>query len=154
MTADGGRSRQLVEALNLSGCTWSPDGKQIAFAAGNPGVEGVNIHIIDSNGNNRRTLTRVGPNALARHPAWSPDGETIAYFFVVLPILEAGQAIPINEAFRNNVISVVNADGKDNAQPLEATRRVSSSPVWVPEGFFPVSPQPQLLPTQWGQLKK
>ena len=154
MTADGARSRQLAEDLNLSGSTWSPDGKQIAFAAGNTGIEGVNIHIIDINGNNRRTLTRVGPNAWARRPAWSPDGEWIAYFFAVLPILNPGQAVLIDEFWRDNVICVINTDGKDEGQPLEATRGLSSSPVWVPEGFFPVSPQLQLLTTQWGQLKK
>ena len=154
MTANGARSKQLVEARNLSGCTWSPDGKSIAFAAGNIGGEGVNIHIIDANGNNRRTLTRVGPNAAANHPAWSPDGEWIAYFFVVLPGLNPGQVIPINEAFQNNVISVINTDGKDAEQPLEATRRLSTAPVWVPEVFFPVSPQLRLLPTQWGEIKE
>jgi TolB protein len=142
MTANGARSKQLVEERNLSGCTWSPDGKHIAFAAGNIGGEGANIHIIDANGNNRRTLTRVGPNAAANHPAWSPDSEWIAYFFVVLPVLNPGQAIPINEALQNNVISVIDTDGKDAEQSLEATRRLSTAPVWVPEVFFPVSPHP------------
>ena len=154
MTADGARSRQLVEDLNLSGSTWSPDGKQIAFAAGNTGIEGVNIHIIDINGNKRRNLTQVGPNAWARHPAWSPDGETIAYFFAVLPIVNPGERIPSDEFWRDNVICVINTDGKDEGQPLEATRGLSSSPVWVPEAFFPVSPSAETQPTLWGRLKQ
>ena len=158
MTADGGRSKQLAEGLNMSGCTWSPDGKQIAFAAGNIDVEGVNIIVIDVNKRNRRNLTRVGPNAWACYPAWSPDGEWIAYFFMALPVLDLdlGHGIrAIGLWSGDSVIYVTNSEGGNDGQPLEATRGVvSSSPVWVPEGFFPVSPQPQLLTTQWGEIKK
>ena len=154
MSADGARSRQLLEDLNISGCTWSPDGKHVAFASGNIGLEGVNINIIDANGNNRRNLTQVGSNAWARSPAWSPNGEWVTYFFTTVPILNLGELRPVDKLWRDNVIYVINIDGKDKGQPLEATRGLSSNPTWVPEGFFPVSPQPQLLPTQWGHLKK
>ena len=157
MAADGRRSKQLAEGLNMSGCTWSPDGKQIAFAAGNIRVEGINIIVIDVNRRNRRNLTRVGPNAWARYPAWSPDGEWIAYFFQALPVLDLdlGHGIRAIDIWTgDSVIYVTNSEGENDGQPLKATRGVSSSPVWVPESFFPVSPQPQLLPTQWGQLKK
>ena len=154
MTADGARSKQLVEDLNLSGCTWSPDGKQIAFAAGAIGGEGVNVHIIDADGNNRRKLTQVVLNGRALRPAWSPDGESLAYFFVVPPVLNPGQLIPIDVAFRDNVICVINTDGKGEGQPLEATRGLSSSPVWVPEAFFPVSPSREKQTTLWGRLKQ
>lgn len=152
MSADGARSRQLLEDLNISGCTWSPDGKHIAFASGNIGGEGVNISIIDTNGNNRRTLTRVGPNGWARSPAWSPNGEWVAYFFTTVPILNPGELRPV--LWQDNVIYVIHIDGKDAEQPLEATRGLSTAPVWVPKAFFPVSPQSQLLSTQWGKVKK
>ena len=155
MAADGRRSKQLAEGLNMSGCTWSPDGKQIAFAAGNIRVEGINIIVIDVNRRNRRNLTRVGPNASARYPAWSPDGEWIAYFFQALPVLDLDFGHRVIDIWTgDSVIYVTNSEGENNGQPLKATRGVSSSPVWVPESFFPVSPQPQSLPTQWGQLKK
>ena len=157
MTADGKRTRQLTEDLNMSGCTWSPDGKQIAFAAGNIGEDGMNISVIGVNGRNRRDLTEVGPNAWARSPAWSPDGKWIAYFFKNLPVLDLdlGHGIRAIDLWSgDNVICVISPEGQNDVQQLKATRGLSSSPVWVPEAFFPVSPQPQLLPTQWGQLKK
>ena len=157
MTADGRRSKQLAEGLNMSGCTWSPDGKQIAFAAGNIGKDGMNISVIGLNGLNRRTLTKVGPNASAWSPAWSPDGEWIAYFFKSLPELdlELGHGIRAIDFWSgDNVICVISPEGWNDAQQLKATRGLSSDPVWVPETFFPVSPQPELLTTQWGHLKK
>lgn len=154
MTADGRRSKQLAAGLNMSGCTWSPNGKQIAFAAGNIDVEGVNIIVIDVNRRNRRNLTRVGPNAWARYPAWSPDGEWIAYFVKALPVLDLGLGRQVIDFWSgDSLIYITSSEGENDGQPLEATRGVSSSPVWVPESFFPVSPQPQLLTTQWGEIK-
>lgn len=156
-TADGRRTRQLTEGLNMFGCTWSPDGKQIAFAAGNIEKEGINISVIDVNRRNRRALTEVGPNAWAGSPSWSPDGKSIAYFFKSLPVLDVdlGHGIrAINLWSGDNVICVISLEGQNDAQQLKATRGLSSSPVWVPDGFFPVSPQPQLLTTQWGEIKK
>lgn len=139
----------------MFGCTWSPDGKQIAFAAGNIGEDGMNISVIGVNGRNRRDLTEVGPNAWARSPAWSPDGKWIAYFFKNLPVLDLGHGIRAFDLWSgDNVICVISPEGQNDVQQLKATSGLSSSPVWVPEAFFPVSPQPQLLPTQWGQLKK
>ena len=157
MTADGRRTRQLTEGLNMSGCTWSPDGKQIAFAAGNIEKEGINISLIDVNRRNRSALTEVGPNAWAGSPSWSPDGKWIAYFFKSLPVLDVdlGHGIRgIDFWSGDNVICVISPEGQNNAQQLKATRGLSSSPVWVPDGFFPVSPQPQLLTRQWGKIKK
>ena len=155
MTADGKRTRQLTEDLNMFGCTWSPDGKQIAFAAGSIGIKGVNIHIIDANGNNRRTLTEVGPNAWARSPAWSPDGKWIAYFFKNLPVLDLGPGIRVIDFWSgDNVICVISPAGQNDAQQLKATSGLSSSPVWVPEAFFAVSPSAEKQVTLWGRLKQ
>lgn len=47
---------------------FSPDGRTIAFTTGHA------IEVVDSNGSNRRTLTRDAAN----HPSWSPDGQRLA----------------------------------------------------------------------------
>ena len=153
IAADGGQKRKLLQDMNISGCTWSPDGKQIAYAAGITGREGVNIIITDVNGNKRRNLTQVGRNAWARSPAWSPDGKSIAYFLAILPKMMQEERIEATKFWADNVICVINVKGENKGEPLEATRKISSSPMWVPETFFSVSPSAEKQSVLWGTLK-
>ena len=53
MTADGKGRRQLRQGVSTSsGGTWSPDGKQVAFAAGRELEDGINIRVIDTDTDN------------------------------------------------------------------------------------------------------
>ena len=153
MAADGSGKRKLIQDMNISGCTWAPDGKQIAYAAGITGRAGVNIIITDPMGNKRRNLTQVGRGAWARSPAWSPDGKSIAYFFAILPKMMLGERIEATKFWADNVICVINVTGENEGKPLEATRKISSNPVWVPESFFSVSPSVEKQSVVWGRLK-
>ncbi|RKU26641.1 hypothetical protein C6499_12830 [Candidatus Poribacteria bacterium] len=173
MNADGNKLRQLGDAsFKWGGCTWSPDGTQIAFAAWDPEVEGINIFIVDTDGKNKHHLTREEPKdllfdpkvPLAYQPAWSPDGHCIAYIleYLRVPKPENPQKVQKDRKVifplvpRDGVICVTNAVDGGTGKPLLITKELSSdlSPAWVPEPFFPVSPRSQLLSTQWGQLKK
>ena len=156
MTADGGRSKQLKGARNLSGCSWSPDGKQIAYAAGNPGDQGINIYIMDVDGGNLRRLTKVGAGAWASEPAWSPDGQWIAYAFKkIVRQLKPGERVPINEVFGDSAIHLVKATGK-SGETIEVANGFSLGldPEWVPDGFLSVSPSIEKQNTLWGKLKQ
>ncbi len=156
MTADGGRSKQIKGARNLSGCSWSPDGKQIAYAAGNPGDQGINIYVMDADGSNLRKLTRVGAGADASQPAWSPDGQWIAYGFKkIVRWLKPGERLPINEVFGDSAIHLVKATGKAT-EPIELANGFSLGLdlAWVPETFFSVSPSTEKQTTLWGRLKQ
>lgn len=57
--------------------TWSPDGREIAYAGPFRPQAGYNIYIADRNGKNARLLTRFENGA--GMPSWSPDGSTIAF---------------------------------------------------------------------------
>ena len=156
MNADGGQLKQLTEDLPLwPGCTWSPDGKQIAFVAGNFGVEAVNIFTIDVNGENLNKLTDMDNGFRAGNPAWSPDGNWIAYSVAEVDAWP-NPANGFNLIFGDSTIYVIDTKGNDDGKPLEATSGLSSDhvPVWTSENFFPVSPDVNKQTLTWGKLKQ
>jgi Tol biopolymer transport system component len=69
MNADGSGKVQLTRGpVRGVQPTWSPDGKQIAFAAPN----GDGFSVVDADGTGLRRVTSNGG-----HPAWAPDGEIV-----------------------------------------------------------------------------
>ena len=157
MTADGRGQKQLKQGVSTpAGGTWSPNGKQIAFSGGNPFEDGVNIHVIDTNRNNPRKLTQVGGLSLATHPAWSPDGEWIAYSVKkIVNLPPPGVALPVAEVYSKCTIYIVNAEG-ENGKPSEIVNGLPLHPMpaWLPETAFPVSPTSEKQTTLWGRLKQ
>jgi len=68
MDVNGENKRPLVDGCRPA---WSPDSKQLAFAAGS------DIWVVKANGSGLRQLTS-GPG-LRSDPKWSPDGNLIAF---------------------------------------------------------------------------
>ena len=174
MDADGRQVRrvndQKVQALNgifQSECTWSPDGKQIAFSIVIPKDNRMHLCVIDVDGKNFRQLTQGGPILKPiiegkpiiagkqppptfpfpeiRQPAWSPDGKWIAYAY--------------SESFVSADIYVIDARDNGRGIPIVQDAGVkdigrNTSPAWVPEGFLSVSPTAEKQTTLWGKLKQ
>jgi len=65
----------------MSAPAWSPDGKQLVFAAGSAfattGQHDHKLYLINADGSDVRQITSGDTNDLS--PAWSPDGEWIAF---------------------------------------------------------------------------
>jgi hypothetical protein len=73
MDADGSNPKRLTEhGMDPS---WSPDGRQIAFASHRDGI--FQIYAMNSDGSNIRRLTKH--NSEDSNPSWAPDGGAIAY---------------------------------------------------------------------------
>lgn len=78
-----GNQRQLTQGARYCCPAWSPDGRQIAAAV--VGDNHSDLVLLGEDGRRLRQLThhlsnqRIQDCAWARSPAWSPDGQQIAY---------------------------------------------------------------------------
>ena len=148
--------RRLAETSSID-CSWSPDGKQIAFVPRGDAVGGIAVFSIDVNGRNMRQLTRLYKGlTLISDPVWSPSGKWIAYILTEIPdkLLE-GARVPAGEFFANSVICVANTATSGGGKPLKATRELVPGHLdWVPGGFLSVSPSAEKQTVLWGKLKK
>jgi Tol biopolymer transport system component len=146
--ADGSNEIRLTEKTNLKpnetmsrgSPVWSPDGERIAFASttmtttessGSAGAatapassspgEGAGIYVVDADGTGMRKLTSIAfRSSPASVPAWSPDGERIAFY-------------DNPDRLYPGAIYVIDADGAARKElPNTATEQAALA--WSPDG--------------------
>ena len=131
---------------------WSPDGKQLAFA----GVECIKnqacriknfddlkVYIVNRDGTGVEQVVAKG-DFRTDYPVWSPRGNALLY---QQQVKEAIRDFGQTQLFRLIL-------GREKPKQLTAIGRNLYADWFDPAFALPVSPQPQLLTTQWGQLKK
>ena len=123
MPARGGQAKRLtLSQTTVFGepLAWAPDGRRIAFVArvSNGSRQVKQIFIANADGTGSRQVTTASEND-ATSPAWSPDGNTLAYF-------------------DNGVgawgINLVDTDGASSMRIPNTTRLAVGRPTWSPLG--------------------
>jgi Tol biopolymer transport system component len=112
MDSDGKHQHYLAKG---SFPTWSPDGRWIAFNAGD-------IYVIDANGRNQRHLTADTNRNSNYYPVWSPDGTRLA--FISVPLGQTQAHLQVVEV------------GSGSQSALLDVGAVFSPPAWSPDGQF------------------
>jgi TolB protein len=117
--SDGKTLRRLTrnEGLNTQP-SWSPDGKEIAFASDRNGVEN-DVYVMKANGSGQTDIASLAGDD-SHSPSWSPDGKRIVF---VRDLNDAaGEDLYVMNADGSDVHLIVTASGFDN------------SPAWSPDG--------------------
>ena len=127
-------TEDLVGKLSPS---FSPDGRQIAYAAEPEHEEFGHIYVVGSDGRNREQLTQNEEHHWA--PAWSPDGQVIAYHVW-------------DGLWGPSTIHLMSSDGRHIRQLSDGRNALDLGPDISPLGLA-VTPASNKN-TTWGKLKK
>jgi serine/threonine protein kinase len=116
----GGTPREIASTVELSGHSFSPDGKRVAFVRRSGKEVALVAATVDGSAEDQVLATRSFPE-LVQHPAWSSDGESILF--------SAWQPHPYSAEFRT-----VPATGGDE-RPLDTGRWFDLQfTTWLPDG--------------------
>ena len=138
MRADGQGLKRVARGLGGDRPSFSPDGRRIAYMAGHEGSG--HIYVVGADGKNPVRLTHNEESH--RAPAWSPDGQVIAYY--VWDGILGGNL--------HGTIHLIASDGRYIRQLSDAHDTRDYDPDISPLGLavFPAS----ISTTTWGRLKK
>ena len=126
---DGSNHTQVTDEPGYhSEPTWSPDGSQIAFISGGDD-RGLSVSVLNLYGNETTLLypsihnEEYGALSSVESPAWSPDGNTIAF-----------AAKPWNGGLRPDLeLYMINVDGS-GLKRLTYRAGNDTDPTWSPDG--------------------
>jgi Tol biopolymer transport system component len=114
MDADGANPVRLGAGRQPS---WSMTGDEIVY------VDGTTISVVNADGSNARPIRDDGPQGFSGSPAWSPDGQRIAFL-----------RTPMADRFGFFYLYVMDADGSNVRRVSETTILSLDGIAWSPDG--------------------
>ena len=131
VTIDGKVIRKLSEGNDRVGDPgFSPDGKFVVYWAnagvlGDRGFDGGDIVVAAADGKGKpRRVTRMTNTVYDADPAWSPNGDQLAF-----------RRRDRTGGLKNSDVYVIDADGKGEAKPLAKDPHADEeNPSWSPSG--------------------
>jgi Tol biopolymer transport system component len=143
MNADGTNETRLAVGLFSSDLipSWSPDGQRIAFATGSYMLPS-GLSVINADGTNEVSLIsgsfsgNGGPRSQLWSPAWSPDGNKLAFAGqTVTDTGSSSSAEPASAPAEGSTgIYLINVDGTGLCKLTSTEDVLGYSPVWSPDG--------------------
>jgi Tol biopolymer transport system component len=112
---DGSAVVQLTRGLRSASPSWSPDGTRLVYVED----QGQALVVIDADGTGRRVISR--DRGYYQLPAWSPDGNSIAF-----------QSWP-EKGSETTAVFTIRPDGTDTRQLTDGSTS-EGFPVWSPDG--------------------
>lgn len=132
---NGNGRRTLVSgAFDVGGMAYSPDGRRLAYWSKALATGTWDLTVMDADGRNALPVATGISEVTTPHPAWSPDGATIAYSARTSPA-EDGPACQSygNGDFCTSRIFLAAADGSGVRQ-IGDPAMDARSPAWSPDG--------------------
>ena len=144
------KEKLLPKSIWMYGPIWGPDSDQITFSWNgrqedgfldrNRRVHTTDIYVVNRDGSGLRKIIESGEDIGVSNPAWSPRGNELIYN------IYNRQGRSSRQLFKDTL---------DGGVPEQLTHRSNNFRAdWFDPAFaLPVSPQPSLMTTTWGQLK-
>ena len=129
-----------VIPASMGAPAWAPSNEKIAFSWLRPPVGGHSaIYIMNSDGSMPEPVFQPPPEVAVDFPRWAPDGEKLIY-----------EQYGINT---QRQLLTINANGGNPKQITD--KGINFLADWFDPAFaLPVTLQPELLTTTWGEMKQ